>query len=75
MDKKIKVLPFVLLPEVAGEGHEENRKEGAQSYTKPDPELHALTGQRLLLRQGHTPNAQFGFSPHIEQVLHIKTCM
>ena len=67
--RKSRIVPFVLLPEVAGEGDEQHSGESSESCTEPDPELHPLTWQRFLLRQGHTSHTQLGFSPHIQQVL------
>ena len=68
-------LPFVLLPEVAGEGDEQHRGEGSQPGTEPNPELHTFTRQRPLIGQGHTSHAQLGFGPHRQQILRIHTHM
>ena len=64
-------VPFVLLPEVAGEGDEQHRSESSESCAEPDPELHTLTRQCFLVRQGHAPYTELRLSPHIQQVLRM----
>lgn len=44
------MVPFVLLPEVAGEGDEQHCNERSQPRTEPDPELYTLAWQRFLFR-------------------------
>ena len=50
-------LPFVLLPKVKGEGAKQHCSESSHPSTKPNPELHTLTKQCFLFRQGHTSRA------------------
>lgn len=68
-----KIIPFVLLPEVAGEGDEQYCSENTQSCTEPYPELHTLAWQRFLFRQRHTSHTQLRLSPHIQKVLRMNT--
>lgn len=62
-------VPFVLLPEVAGEGNQQHRGKGSQPRTELHPELHAGACQRFLLGQRGASHAQLWLSPHIQQVL------
>lgn len=44
-------VPFVLLPEVAGEGNQQHRSKGSQPRAQLHPQLHACACQRFLLGQ------------------------
>lgn len=68
-----KTAPFVLLPEVAGEGDEQHGSKRPESRPKPYPELHPLTRQRLLVGQRRPPDTQLGFTPNVEHILGTET--
>ena len=63
------IIPFVLLPEVAGEGDEQHCGKRSQSSAQSHPVLHPLARQRFLLGQGDASNTQLRLGPHIQQVL------
>lgn len=69
--KKTKILPFVLLPEVAGEGNKQPSGERSETRSQPHPEFHALARQCFLFGQGHTSHTQLGLTPHIQNVLRM----
>lgn len=62
-------VPFVLLPEIAGEGNQQRRGKGSQPRAELHPELHARARQRFLVGQRCTAYTQLWLSPHIQQVL------
>lgn len=62
-------VPFVLLPEVAGEGNQQRCGKGPQPRAQLHPELHALAWQRFLLGQRRASYTQLRLGPHIQQVL------
>lgn len=66
-------VPFVLLPEVAGERNQQHRGEGPEPCAELHPELHARACQRFLLGQRCTSYAQLRLRPHIQQVLRSDT--
>lgn len=65
----LKKLPFVLLPEVAGEGNQQDRGKGSHPCAQLHPEFHARARQRFLLGQRCTSYTQLWLSPHVQQVL------
>lgn len=68
---KKKKKPFVLPPKVAGQRDEQHCCEGSHHSTEPNPQLHTLTGQGFLFRQGHPSHAQLWLSPHVQNVLRV----
>lgn len=67
----MKIVPFVLLPEVAGEGNKQPSGERSETRSQPHPEFHALARQCFLFGQDHTSHTELGLTPHIENVLRM----